>query len=211
MTIDEALDAGAPPIMAIIRGVRPDEALAIGGALIEAGIRLIEVPFNSPAPAKSIAILAEAYGDRAAIGGGTVLTAAMADALADAGGRFMVAPNIDCDVIAHAIAKGLEPFPGFLTPTEAFAAIAAGARNLKLFPGSVFGSTYVSSLRDVLPPDMKLWVVGGVGAANLSGFRARGINGVGVGGAVYKPGSSAEQVSERAGALVAAWNASEEV
>lgn len=206
MTIDEALDAGTPPIMAIIRGVRPEEAVAIGSALIEAGIRMIEVPFNSPDPTRSIAALADAFGDRAAIGGGTVLTTPKVDALADAGGRFMVSPNTDPAVIAHARDRGLEPLPGFLTPTEAFAAIDAGARQLKLFPGSVLGAAYVSSLRDVLPADVRLWAVGGVGAANLAEFRSRGIFGIGVGGAVYRPGDDAAVVREKAAALVAAWN-----
>lgn len=209
MTVDEALKNGAPPIMAILRGLRPDEAVDIGKALVDAGICLIEVPFNSPQPAESIARLADALGDRAAIGGGTILTTAMVDTLADAGGRFMVSPNSDSGVIAHAIARGMEAMPGFLTPTEAFAALAAGARRLKLFPGSVLGPAYVSSLRDVLPAGARIWAVGGVGASNISEFRSRGIEGIGVGGALYCPRDAASTVATRAATLVAAWRASE--
>lgn len=205
MTIDEALDAGAPPIMAILRGVRPDEAVVIGRALVEAGIRLIEVPFNSPEPGVSIAAMADALGTEAAIGGGTILTVEMVDRLAAAGGRFIVSPNSDPVVIAHAIVCGIEAVPGFLTPTEVFTAIGAGARRLKLFPGSVFKPDYLSALRDVVPGDVGLWVVGGVGAANLAEWRARGAAGVGVGGSLYKPGDDDATVGARARNLVAAW------
>ncbi|CAN5248545.1 2-dehydro-3-deoxy-6-phosphogalactonate aldolase [soil metagenome] len=205
MTIDEALAMGAPPIMAILRGIRPDEAVAIGSALVDAGIRLIEIPFNSPDPAHSVALMAAALGDQAAIGGGTILSPAMVDQLAEAGGRFMVSPNSDTTVLAHAVARGVEPVPGFLTPTEAFAAIAAGALRLKLFPGSAFGPAYLTTLRDVLPADVGLWAVGGVGVANLSEWRARGVDGIGVGGALYRPGDDAPTVRARAEALVAAW------
>ncbi|GLI96833.1 2-dehydro-3-deoxy-6-phosphogalactonate aldolase [Sphingobium sp. BS19] len=205
MTIDEALDAGAPPIMAILRGIRPDEAVVIGRALVEAGIRLIEVPFNSPEAGVSIAAMADALGTEAAIGGGTILTVEMVDRLAAAGGRFMVSPNSDPVVIAHAIACAIEAVPGFLTPTEAFTAIGAGAHRLKLFPGSVFKPDYLSALRDVVPGDVGLWVVGGVGAANLAEWRARGAAGVGVGGSLYKPGDDDATVGARARNLVAAW------
>jgi len=209
MTIDEVLAAGAPPIMAILRGVRPDEVVGIGRALVDAGVRLIEVPFNSPEPEKSVAALAETIGGEAAIGGGTILTVEMADRLAQAGGRFMVSPNSDPAVIAHALEIGLEALPGFLTPTEAFAATGAGARQLKLFPGSVLGAAYVSSLRDVLPADVRLWAVGGVGVENLAEFRQRGIHGIGVGGALYRPGDDAATVGARAVKLIVGWNASE--
>lgn len=205
MTIDDALDAGAPPIMAILRGILPHEAVTIGSALVEAGIRLIEVPFNSPDPDASIAAMAEALGNVAAIGGGTILTIDMVDRLGRAGGRFMVSPNSNPVVIARAVDSGIEPVPGFLTPTEAFAAVHAGARRLKLFPGSVFGPGYLSSLRDVLPGEVSVWVVGGVGAANLAEWRAKGAAGIGVGGALYRPGDEAVTVAARARELVAAW------
>lgn len=207
MTLDEALADGALPIMAILRGLKPEEAVAVGEALVEAGVRLIEVPFNSPRPAESIARLVAAIGGRAAIGGGTILTPAMVDALAEAGGRFMVSPNSDAAVIAHAHLAGVEPMPGFLTPTEAFVALGAGARRLKLFPGAVLGPAYVAALRDVLPVDAGIWAVGGVGRDNLADFRARGIEGIGVGGALYRPGDTPATVAAKATALVQAWRA----
>ncbi|MET0238333.1 MAG: 2-dehydro-3-deoxy-6-phosphogalactonate aldolase [Sphingobium sp.] len=207
MTIDDALDAGAPPIMAILRGIRPHEAATVARALVDAGVRLIEVPFNSPDPDASIAAMVGAVGDAAAIGGGTILTRAMVDRLGRAGGRFMVSPNSDAAVIAHAVDSGIEPVPGFLTPTEAFAAISAGARRLKLFPGSAFAPSYIAALRDVLPADVGLWVVGGVGAANLDVWRAAGVAGIGVGGSLYRPGDDAATVATRAAELVAAWAA----
>lgn len=205
MTVDEVLAAGAAPVVAILRGVRTHEAIGIGEALIEAGVRLIEVPFNSPDPAGSIAAMVAALGSRAAIGGGTVISPDLADALAGAGGTFMVSPNVDRAVIARSIALGLDVLPGFLTPTEAFAAIDAGARNLKLFPGSVLGSGYIRAVREVLPPQTRIWAVGGVGTANVMEFRSAGVFGIGVGGSLYKPGDDATTVGARARALVDAW------
>lgn len=207
MRIEQVLADGAPPIVAILRGIRTDEAAAIGLALVEAGVRLIEVPFNSPDPVGSIGALVEAVGDRAALGGGTVVTEAMAEALANAGGTFMVSPNVDPAVIARSMALGLDVLPGFLTPTEAFAALNAGARDLKLFPGASLGTGYVSAVREVLPAGTRLWAVGGVGAANLAEFRAAGVFGIGVGGAIYRPGSDAASVAQKARELVAAWSA----
>lgn len=205
MKIETALTDGAPPIMAILRGIRTSEAVAVGETLIEAGIRLIEVPFNSPDPAGSIAALAKALGHRAAIGGGTVTSPAMAGILADAGGSFMVSPNTVPAVINRSLALSMDVLPGFLTPTEAFAAIEAGARDLKLFPGSAFGNRYIKALREVLPPAARLWAVGGVDAANLAEFRAAGAFGIGVGGSLYRPGDETEAVGARARALVSAW------
>ncbi|MCJ2187188.1 2-dehydro-3-deoxy-6-phosphogalactonate aldolase [Novosphingobium beihaiensis] len=209
MIIEEALAAGAPPIVAILRDIRTEESAAIAEALVEAGIRLIEVPFNSPDPAGSIKAMAEAVGDRAAVGGGTVISSALAGALAQAGGTFMVSPNVDLAVLSHAQELGLDVLPGFLTPTEAFAAIGAGARDLKLFPGSVLGSAYIKAIREVLPPQVRVWAVGGVGAANLAEYRAAGAFGIGVGGSLYKPGHDAETVAAKARELIAAWNAAQ--
>ncbi|MDX3909423.1 MAG: 2-dehydro-3-deoxy-6-phosphogalactonate aldolase [Sphingobium sp.] len=207
MMIDDILALGAPPIMAILRGVRPDEVSRICRALIDSGIRLIEVPFNSPKPAQSIAKVTREFAGDAVIGGGTVLTRNMVDQLANAGGEFMVSPNTNPDVIGYAVASGLEPVPGFLTPTEAFAAVEAGARRLKIFPGSAFGPAYLSTLRDVLPHGIGLWAVGGVGAENLSEWRGRQVDGIGVGGALYKAGDTAESVGAKGAQLVSAWNA----
>lgn len=205
MKIDEVLASGAKPIVAILRGVETHEVVAIGEALVEAGIRLIEVPFNSPDPAGSIAALAEALGDRAAIGGGTVIGTDLAEQLSGAGGTFMVSPNIDPAVIARSLELGMDVLPGFLTPTEAFAAVAAGARDLKLFPGSVLGAGYIKAIGDVLPRHTRLWAVGGVGPANLAEYRAAGVFGIGVGGSLYRPGNTAADVGAKARELVAAW------
>lgn len=207
MMIDEALAAGAPPIVAILRGIETHEAVAMAGALVDAGIRLIEVPFNSPDPDGAIAAMAQALGSRAAIGGGTVTSPALAERLAAAGGRFMVSPNVDPAVIARSLALGMDVLPGFLTPTEAFAAVAAGARRLKLFPGAALGSSHVGALRDVLPREVEVWAVGGVGPANVAEFRAAGVTGIGAGGSLYRPGDGADAVGQRAAALVAAWQA----
>ncbi len=190
-----------------MRGIAPGEVLAIGEALVEAGIRLIEVPFNSPEPTTSIRLLQERLGDRAAIGGGTVLDVAAVNALAATGGTIMVTPNTDPAVIARGVACGLEPMPGFVTPSEAFQAIAAGARRLKLFPAVALGPAYLKAVREVLPKHVRVWAVGGTGAHNLAEWLAAGVEGIGVGGALYKPGDSASVVRERAHALVAAWQA----
>ncbi|MBX9813277.1 MAG: 2-dehydro-3-deoxy-6-phosphogalactonate aldolase [Proteobacteria bacterium SG_bin5] len=207
MTLAEMLAQGAPPVIAILRGLTPGEAPAIGAALIEAGIRLIEVPFNSPEPVASIARLQAAFGDQALIGGGTVLTPQAAEALAATGARLMVAPNTDPAVIARGVALGLEPLPGCLTPSEAFAALAAGARALKIFPAGTLGSAHLKALREVLPPDTPLWAVGGANAETFAEWRAAGAAGIGVGGALYRAGDDADTVGARARALVAAWRA----
>ncbi len=209
MTVDDVLAEGTAPIVAILRGIQTHEAVAVAEALVDAGIRLIEVPFNSPDPAGSIAAMAQALGSRAAIGGGTVTSPALAEQLAHAGGTFMVSPNVDPAVIARSLALGMDVLPGFLTPTEAFAAINAGATSLKLFPGSVLGSGYVKAIGEVLPQGTRVWAVGGVGPANVAEFRKAGVFGIGVGGSLYKPGDDAGTVGTRARALVEAWAASE--
>ena len=210
MTLDDLLADGAPPIAAILRGLRPEEALEVGAALVEAGIRIIEVPFNSPEPLKSIGALQSAYGQsasgtRALIGGGTVLTVEAAEALHGVGGRIMVTPNTDPDVIARGAALGLDLLPGFMTPSEAFAAVRAGARRIKLFPAARLGPAYVKAVKDVLPAHVGIWAVGGTDAATIGDWLAAGCEGIGVGGALYRPGDSAAQVADRAAALVAAW------
>jgi len=195
-----------PPIVAILRGVKPDEVVAIAKALVEAGIRAIEVPLNSPDPLESIRRLCQAYGDVALCGAGTVLTPQAVDDVAAVGGKLIVAPNTDPEVIARAVALGLTAMPGFATPSEAFAAVRAGARALKLYPASSFGPGHIKAVKDVLPKDILVYAVGGVGAANLEPWLTAGVAGIGVGGELYRPGSTAEQVGQKAAALVAAWN-----
>jgi len=194
-----------PPIVAILRGVKPDEVLDIAAALVEAGIEAIEVPMNSPEPLVSIGKLCAAFGDKALCGAGTVLSPEVVDQVAGVGGKLIVTPNIDVEVIRHAVKRGLTIMPGFATPSEAFAAVKAGARSLKLFPAGTFGPGHIKAVRDVLPKDVSVYAVGGVGAANLEPWIKAGVAGIGVGGELYRPGYTAEEVGARAKALVAAW------
>ncbi|MEL7465628.1 MAG: 2-dehydro-3-deoxy-6-phosphogalactonate aldolase [Pseudomonadota bacterium] len=194
------------PIIAILRGLRPSEAVAVGDALIAAGIDRIEVPLNSPDPFDSIAALADAFGDRAEIGAGTVLTAEDAKRVAEVGGRMIVAPNFDQEVGAAALAAGCAWYPGVFTATECFAAIKTGATGLKLFPAFQMGPQGLKALRDVLPKAAPVYAVGGVGPANFAAWRAVGADGFGIGGAVYKPGDDAATVGAKALALAAAWD-----
>ena len=205
-TIDRLLEVGTPPVMAILRGVTPADVVDIGAALVAAGVRLIEVPLNSPDPFASIAALQAEFGGDALIGGGTVLDLASVERLSQTGATLMVAPNADPDVIARAIALGLEPLPGFLTPSEAFAAIAAGARRLKLFPAFSAGAAYLKALREVLPAEVGVWAVGGVDADNLGAWIGAGAEGLALGGWLYRPGNSAADVAAKATQIVAAWN-----
>lgn len=196
MTLAEALRE--IPIIAIIRGVRPPEAAGIGEALFRAGIRVIETPLNSPDPLASIAELVKALGDRAIIGGGTVLNSADVDGLAQIGAKIIVAPNTACDVIAHALELGLTPMPGFFTPSEALDAVSAGARHLKLFPAATGGFTHMKALRAVLPKDVHLYAVGSVEPGDFVQWRAAGAAGLGLGSELYKPGMSTDEVYARA-------------
>ena len=207
MTINDILHDGAPPVVAILRGITPDEVVAVGEALVAAGIRLIEVPLNSPDPITSIRLLVEAMGPRALCGAGTVLDPDRVDAVAEVGGKLLVTPNLNAAVIARGVALGMEPMPGFATPTEAFAAVAAGARRLKLFPASGFGTAYLKAIREVLPAGTRTWAVSGTGAANIGEWLAAGAEGIGVGGALYKAGDDATTVGARAKALLEAWQA----
>jgi 2-dehydro-3-deoxyphosphogalactonate aldolase len=195
------------PLVAILRGIRPDEILEVADALYAAGIRAIEVPLNSPDPLDSIARLAKSFGDRCLCGAGTVLRVDQVDAVAQAGGKLIVSPDSNEAVIRRTVDLGLVSAPGFATPTEAFAAIAAGAKTLKLFPAAAYGSRYLKALHDVLPKDVSVLAVGGVGAAEMKEWLAAGAKGFGIGGELYKPGRPVAEIAERAAALVAAYRA----
>ncbi|MFN3147604.1 MAG: 2-dehydro-3-deoxy-6-phosphogalactonate aldolase [Paracoccaceae bacterium] len=194
-------------IIAILRGVTPEVVEGIGAALIDAGIDRIEVPLNSPDPIDSIARLARAFGNVAQIGAGTVLTVEDVAAVAAVGGRMIVSPNNDSAVIRATRAAGLDSFPGVFTPSECFAALAAGATGLKVFPASMMGTEGLKAIRAVLPPGTDVYAVGGVGAANFADWRQAGAAGFGIGSALYKPGDDAAAVAAKARAIVAAWDA----
>lgn len=195
------------PLVAILRGLVPEEAVEVGEALVAAGFRTLEVPLNSPRPLESIARLAEALGDRAIVGAGTVLTPAEAHAVADAGGRLMVSPNTDAAVIAAARDRNMLALPGVFTATEAFAALAAGADALKLFPAEIAGPAGLKALRAVLPAGTRVYAVGGVSPETIPAWRAAGASGAGLGSALFTPGRSAAEVGDRAAAFVSAWRA----
>jgi 2-dehydro-3-deoxyphosphogalactonate aldolase len=195
---------GQCPLVAIIRGVTPEDAAGVGEALFDAGIRIIEVPLNSPDPIASIAKLAALFGDRALIGAGTVLDPADVARIADVGGRLIVAPNTNPEVIQAAVAAGMVAAPGFFTPSEAFTAIRAGAHALKFFPAEAASPAVVKSMRAVLPKDVPLLVVGGVAPQAMAPWLQAGANGFGLGSGVYRPGQRPQEVAAQARAYVQA-------
>jgi len=195
------------PLIAILRGIRPDEVIPIGLALFESGFRLIEIPLNSPAPLESIRLLASELGDRAHIGAGTVLQTSQVSDVATAGGRFIVSPNANPDVIRATKAADLLSFPGVATPTEGFAAIEAGADGLKLFPAEQIGPAVVKAWRAVFPAAVPLVPVGGITVDTMGDFVAAGASGFGLGSSLYSPGHTAKQTMQSATAFVAAWQA----
>jgi 2-dehydro-3-deoxyphosphogalactonate aldolase len=203
MTPDQLL--AELPLVAILRGVTSARVQGVANALFEAGIRAIEVPLNSSEPFKSIEMLAKQFGQRCLTGAGTVLTAEQADQVADAGGKLMVTPNTNPAVIARGVAKGLTVMPGFYTPSEGFAAVAAGAKYLKLFPASTGGIGHLQAMLAVLPKNIPVYAVGGVGAGNMSEWRKAGAAGFGLGSELFKPDFSDADISARAQKAVAAF------
>ena len=193
------------PLVAILRGLTPGEAEPVGEALVEAGFRLIEVPLNSPQPLESIARLAARFGGTATIGAGTVTAVAQVTQVQDAGGTLIVSPHTDPRVIAATAAAGLISLPGFLTPSEAFTALGAGAHALKLFPAEAASPAVLKAQRAVLPANVPVLPVGGIAAESMAPWLAAGAAGFGFGSALYRPGYSAAEVRERATALIAAF------
>jgi 2-dehydro-3-deoxyphosphogalactonate aldolase len=202
MTLHDAL--AACPLIAILRGVKPDEILDVAAILYDAGFRAIEVPLNSPDPFASIERLAGAYGDRAVIGAGTVTEPADCQRLADAGGRLMVAPNYAADVVEEAQRLGLVTLPGVATPSEAFAALRQGVDGLKLFPADAIGMDALKAWRSVMPKEALLLPVGGIDAASIADWRKAGADGFGIGGALYRPGTDLDTLAKTAKDFVAA-------
>ncbi|HEX8655526.1 MAG TPA: 2-dehydro-3-deoxy-6-phosphogalactonate aldolase [Allosphingosinicella sp.] len=194
---------GQCPLVAIIRGVTPGEAVEVGEAIFEAGIRIIEVPLNSPDPIASIERLARRFGDQALVGAGTVLDPQEVCQVAGAGGRLIVSPNTHVAVIEATVAAGLVSSPGFFTPSEAFAALRAGAHALKFFPAEGASPRVVKAMRAVLPPDVALLVVGGVAPDNMAPWIEAGADGFGLGSGIYRPGQDPATVGSQAAAYVA--------
>ncbi|KQM22362.1 2-dehydro-3-deoxy-6-phosphogalactonate aldolase [Sphingomonas sp. Leaf24] len=197
------------PLVAILRGVQPHEVEAIGDALIDAGFAIVEVPLNSPDPYESITRLSKKLDGYAAVGAGTVLSVEQVDRVEAAGGTLIISPNANPAVISAAAERGLVAMPGIATPTEAFAALEAGAAALKLFPAEAASPAAMKAMRAVLPRDVRMLPVGGIVPSVLADWHKAGAAGYGLGSALYVPGMDAETVGERARAFVAAWNALE--
>jgi 2-dehydro-3-deoxyphosphogalactonate aldolase len=191
-------------LIAILRGIRPDEAVAVTAALEAAGIAIVEVPLNSPDPMTSIAALAAEFGNRLLIGAGTVMTEAQVAQIATAGGKLIVTPHADAAIVRAAKRHGLIAVPGFFTPTEAFAMLDAGADALKLFPAEGASPAMLRAMRAVLPPVIRVLPVGGIDATNMSAWRTAGAAGFGIGSAIYKPGDTPVVVGAKATTLLAA-------
>lgn len=194
------------PLIAILRGLKPNETEDVVGALIEAGFTAIEIPLNSPEPFRSIEIAVKMAPEGCLIGAGTVLTVADVERLADVGGRLMVSPNVEPDVIAAAAARGMVTMPGVFTPTEALAAARAGATGLKFFPASVLGPSGIQAIRAILPPELEIAAVGGVSDRNFADYAAIGIRSFGLGSSLYKPGMDGAEVRVRAEATIEAYD-----
>lgn len=197
----------ALPLVAILRGVTPEEAVDVGEALLAAGFTCLEVPLNSPRPLESVRLLRDALGDRALVGAGTVLTPQAVREVVEAKGQLIISPNADPEVIRETVAVGALSMPGVFTATEAFSALKAGAQVLKLFPSEIAGPSGLKALRAVLPAGQRLYAVGGVTPETLAAWHAAGASGFGIGGALFQPGMTAAEVGDRARAFVTAWRA----
>ncbi len=193
-------------LIAILRGITPEAAIAVCETLARAGIALIEVPLNSPKPIDSIRAAAKALQGKAWVGAGTVLSPDEVDAVAAAGGTFVVSPDCNEAVIARTLGRGLRSYPGIFSPTEAFRAIRAGAHGLKLFPAEVLGAKGIKAIKAVLPPDIPLYAVGGASPENFGEFPWAGCAGFGIGSYLYKPGATLAEIEKRANAVVAAYD-----
>lgn len=193
-------------LIAILRGIEPDEAVDVADVLIEAGFGMIEVPMNSPQPLESIARMAGKFAGKAHIGGGTITEPGQVDDLANAGGTFVVSPNCNPEVIRSTKSSGLKSYPGVFTATECLTALRNGADGLKLFPAFLMGPKGMGAIAAVLPADAKLYAVGGAEAAQFGDWLAAGATGFGIGSALYKPGASVEQVAKAAQSIVAAFD-----
>jgi len=193
-------------IIAILRGITPPETIAVCEALISAGITMIEVPLNSPEPLRSIGDAAKAFDGQAMIGAGTVLSRSDVDKVADAGGKFVVSPDANPEVIEATVERGLASYPGVFSPSEAFTAIRSGATGLKFFPAEVLGPKGIKAMKAVLPPTIPLYAVGGANPDNFGEYFAAGCAGFGLGTYIYKPGMSVNEVAQRAATAVAAYD-----
>ena len=194
------------PLVAILRGLSPEEALDVGRATVNAGFHILEVPLNSPNPLRSIQILAAAF-PNVLVGAGTVTTAQQVRDIKAAGGQLIISPHLDDNVVCETVNLGLISLPGVATPSEAFKAIALGAHGLKLFPAEMISPAVVKAMRAVLPGHIRLIPVGGIGTHNMADYRKSGASGFGIGSALYAPGKSAQAVGESAAAFVKAWQA----
>ncbi|BBD36632.1 2-dehydro-3-deoxy-6-phosphogalactonate aldolase [Aminobacter sp. Y103A] len=194
-------------LVAILRGLTPDQAVAVAGVIYEAGIEAIEIPLNSPEPFASIASIVGSLPVSALIGAGTVLEATQVDSLAGVGGRLVVSPNIDAEVMAAAARQGMVTMPGVMSPTEAFKAVKLGASALKFFPASVIGAGGIAAMRAVLPKDTVVGAVGGVSDRDFASYRAAGVTAFGLGTSLFRPGMGIDEVAARARSAVAAWDA----
>ena len=194
------------PLVAILRGLKPEEALSVGQAIVNAGFHILEVPLNSPDPLRSIQILAEAF-PHALVGAGTVTSAQQVRDIKAAGGQLIISPHLDDNVVCEAVNLGLISLPGVATPSEAFHAISLGAHGLKLFPAEMISPAVVKSMRAVLPAHIRLIPVGGIGTHNMTDYRKSGASGFGIGSALFAPGKSTQAVADSATAFVQAWQA----